>query len=202
MTTNVTYYVNALNSVGCNICIDKHTRIAHLNKSTCIDHVYSNLSCHRLDTKIITSDVSDHFSTLTKISGIPKNSDNDEVIYFRKSNLNEDEWKNFNLELMEALNESLPQNCLYNDVNSCADKITNAYKKVVDKFMPLKMKNTKTNIKKKNSFDKPWFTPGLKISREEKNRLFDCAKDSKNLDDYKKYKKYRNRYTWLKFIAR
>ena len=95
-----------------------------------------------------------------------------EVIYYRKSNLNKDEWKNFNLELMEALNESLPQNCLYNDVNSCADKITNAYKKVVDKFMPLKMKNTKTNIKKKKSFDKPWFTPGLKISREEKKSTF------------------------------
>ena len=85
--------------VGCNICIDKPTRIVQFNNSTCIDHVYSNFSCHRLDTKIITSDVSDHFSTLTKISGIPKNTDDDEVFYYRRSNLNEDEWKNFNLEI-------------------------------------------------------------------------------------------------------
>ena len=40
LTTNITDYVNALNSVGCNHCVDKPTRTAQFTRPTCIDHVY------------------------------------------------------------------------------------------------------------------------------------------------------------------
>ena len=92
LASDVTNYVNALNSVGCNICIDKPTCIAQHNKSTCIDHIYSNYDNNRLDSKIITSDISDHFSTLTKVCGIDKNNLENDEIWYRKTNLNEQQW--------------------------------------------------------------------------------------------------------------
>ena len=56
--------------------------------------------------------------------------------------------------------------------------------------------------KKMNTFDKPWITPGLKISRVEKFKLLDNAKISKDPNDYEKYKKFLNKYTHLKNLAR
>ena len=58
---NVTDYVNALHSVGCNVCIDSPTRVTS-DSSSCIDHIYSNLCSSRLFSNIIMNDVSDHFA--------------------------------------------------------------------------------------------------------------------------------------------
>ena len=113
--------------------------------------------------------------------------------------MNEQEWKNFNKDLLDTLYTSLPNSNETLDVNSYADKITSAYKKVVDKYMPLKKKKMK---KKKYNFDKPWFTQGIKLSRIEKFRLLDIAKESNDPGDYIKYKKYLNKYTYLKSDAR
>ena len=52
-----------------------------------------------------------------------------------------------------------------------------------------------------NKFDKPWIKPGLKISRLEKFKLLDAAKISKDPLDYEKYKKFSNKYTYLKNLA-
>ena len=41
--SNITNYLNALHSVGCNVFTDKPTRITS-HSGTCIDHIYSNLS--------------------------------------------------------------------------------------------------------------------------------------------------------------
>ena len=40
LVTDVTNYVNSLYSLGCNVCIDKPTRVAE-KSATCIDHIYS-----------------------------------------------------------------------------------------------------------------------------------------------------------------
>ena len=56
---------------------------------------------------------------------------------------------------------------------------------------------------KKYIFDKPWITEGFKLSRIEKFRLLDIAKESNDSGDYNKYKKYLNHYnTFLKNKAR
>ena len=52
VATDVTFYVNSLNSVGCNVCIDKPTRVDG-STATCLDHIYSNLSPDRLDSHIL-----------------------------------------------------------------------------------------------------------------------------------------------------
>ena len=98
-----------------------------------IDHVYSNFDCNRLDTLILTSDVSDHFSTLTKIKGISKDNE-DTDIFYRKQNLSDEEWELFNAELQNILHSEiqLSTETIHYDVNLHADKITASYKKVID----------------------------------------------------------------------
>ena len=193
---NVTNYVNALNSVGCNICIDRPTRV-DTKSSTCIDHVYSNFSPDKLDTQIILSDVSDHFSTMTKISGVSKTKHNVDI-FTRKSNLKDEEWEQFNLELLGELNKELTSNSEQYDVQESAKAITKAYNTVIDKFMPL----TKMSKKQKRNFSKPWITPGLKVSSEKKFELLDKWVSTKLPKDREAYKKHLNMFNKLKKKAR
>ena len=48
VSTNVTDYMTAISSMGCNILIDKPTRVTR-NRGTCLDHVYTNLDCDTID---------------------------------------------------------------------------------------------------------------------------------------------------------
>ena len=82
IANNVTNYANYLNSVGCNVFVDKPTRVTN-NTSSCIDHVYSNLHAENIDNYIVLSDASDHFSTLTKILDIDKSTEDRDVFLLK-----------------------------------------------------------------------------------------------------------------------
>ena len=71
LATSSTDSLNAIHSAGCNIFIDKPTRVTS-DTATCIDHVYSNLDTGSIENHIILADVSDHFGTLSKIEGITR----------------------------------------------------------------------------------------------------------------------------------
>ena len=77
LVTPVTNYVNSLHSMRCNVSVDLPTRVT-CNSSTCIDHVYSNFDSDKLGNNVLVSDVSDHYSTLTKVAGLSKKSKNEE----------------------------------------------------------------------------------------------------------------------------
>ena len=153
LVSNVTNYVNALNSVGCNICIDKPTRISRNSNSTCIDHVYSNMELDRIDTHIITSNMSDHFSTLSNIKSIQAVRSNPDI-YYRKTSLSSEQWNAFNTELYSILSSELSSDIIDDDVNVYASKISDAYKQVIDKYMPLLKR--KPSKRGKHSSHKPW----------------------------------------------
>ena len=108
LATNVTNYANYLNSFGCNVFVDKPTRITN-NTASCIDHVYSNMQAENLENYILLSDASDHYSTSTKIINVDK-SMADRDIYYRKCKLSSNEWLDFNNELNLALSTiEMPQ---------------------------------------------------------------------------------------------
>jgi len=69
LVSNVTNYMNALSSSGCNVFIDKPTRIT-THGGSCIDHVYSNFFSNQLFNFIILGDISDHYGTLTQVKKI------------------------------------------------------------------------------------------------------------------------------------
>ena len=101
IASNVTQYMNCLQSLDCNLFIDKPTRVKS-GSSSCIDHLYSNLSPDSIVSHIIYSDVSDHFPILSKVDFAAYRKDS-EPVYRRKNNLNTDEWYNFNFELKSYL---------------------------------------------------------------------------------------------------
>ena len=150
----------------------------------------------KLVSQILLSDVSDHYSTLTKIGDFNKSSKKNDI-YFRKCNLSKKLWNDFNFELGNILNENFPSgfDC---DVNHQANIISKAYKILVDKYMPLK----KLSKKKQKREDKPWMTAGLKTSRKKKFELLAISNLSNDAAHYQEYKKYLNTYTNLKKESR
>ena len=192
LATDVTDYINSLYSVGCNVSINRPTRVAK-KSATCIDHIYTSMSQERLSSSIIMSDVSDHYSTLTKISGFPKSSEENNI-YSRKSDLNQNEWDRFNIGLKNLLCHELPLESHNHDVNHQANSIAKAYQTMIDKFMPLR----KLSAKRKKRISKPWMTTGLMKSSAKKSELFVISKFSKDPKDYEEYKRYLNIFTKMK----
>ena len=141
--------------------------------------------------------MSDHYSLLSKIHGVSTVKDNTDI-YFRKSDLSESDWERFNFELSDILNQELPEECVAGNIEEYANSITNSYKSVIDKFMPLK----KLSRKQKQRKEKPWITSGFRKSRDTKFELLSLSKSSKDPYHYANYKKYLNLYTKLKDIAR
>ena len=139
------------------------------------------------------SDASDHFGTLTRVTGVDRTEQMSDV-YYRKTRLSDHDWQKFNAKLSFQLLSS--QNDQPN-ANLLANNIINAYSKVIDKFMPLK----KLSRKQKCSHSKPWITKGLKISIKRKNELYKLIK-LKNIPRFAGvYKTYRNLITLLKSKA-
>ena len=196
LANGITEYLDAIHSTGCNAFIDKPTRIIS-SAATCIDHVYSNMHTESLENHITLSSVSDHFGTLTKIKGVTKEIDRKDL-YFRKTKLSDEKWKQFNLEYQNALKGNVPFPHLLN-ANSLAESITNTYHEVIDKFMPLKRKPFK---KLKENPDRPWLTSGLKASIKTMFKLLQHSKLTRSAEDYEKYKTYLNKLTRLKEKAK
>merc|ERR1712007_421173 len=104
-----------------------------------------------IESHVLLSDVSDHYATLTKVSGLVREKGH-EVIYRRKKNLNETETKSFNEELKTILSEKLSNIGDNADPNTVATTITKTYQILLDKYMPLK----KLSRKQKRYLSKPW----------------------------------------------
>ena len=89
-------YLNDIQSAGCLSFIDILTRVVfkgHRWETSCIDHSYSNIQPERLQTYVVTSGISDHFSTLTKIIDAKNINISKQTIYRRKKTLTSTEIK-------------------------------------------------------------------------------------------------------------
>ena len=179
IVTNVTDYVNTITSSGCNLFIDKPTRITD-HSATCIDHVYSNFAADRLENFVLLSDVSDHFSTLTKIDRFQKRNAHVDV-YTRNCNLSESQWDQFRADLREMLIHKCvnlkenPENtikCDNSDIDTYANNMTCSYDIPIEKHMP----ERKLSRKEKKFNERPWITKGLRISIAKKNELYKQSK--------------------------
>ena len=180
-----TNYLNAINSVGCNALIDKPTRITS-DTASCIDHALSNMDPSSFENHNILSEVSDHFGTISKIGGISKETENLNS-YFRKSNLSEEKWVEFDSYLQDSLKRNIPLHYIsLLDANFLAQWITNSYRETIDKFMPFKKR--KKNQKRKP--DRPWITSGIKASITKMFELLSICKRSRLPEDFQKYKSH------------
>jgi len=100
--------------------------------------------------------VSDHFSTLTKVSNFSKSSKPNDV-YYRKCDLSEKQWDNYSFDLGNILYHEFPSGYGW-DVNYQAYTVSNALNILGEKYMP----ERKLSKKRQKRVDKPWMTAGLK----------------------------------------
>ena len=92
----VTDYLQSIEGAGCVSYIDKATRVVKRSdrwETSCIDHLYSNIEPVRIQAYVVTSDVSDHFSTLAKIVDANAINVSKKTIYRRKKVLSRQEKK-------------------------------------------------------------------------------------------------------------
>ena len=191
-----TDFLNFTHSLGCNMFINKPTRVSK-SSSSIIDHVYSNLPANHLENYVIESDVSDHYGTLTKIKGYAQ-PDKHKEIYRRKTKLSDEEWAKFNAELNTLLSNELAEPHKDLDANLEANAIIDAYQKLIDKYMPL----VKLTRKQTRFYRKPWLTPAIQVSIKKKNKLHKIAKKKgASQASIKEYKTYRNLLTRTKVKA-
>ena len=190
--------LNSLSSYGCNLFIDKATRITS-KSATCIDHVYSNKDSDLLDNYIIESDVSDHFSTLTRVSGLNLGQNDSDEVYVRKSKLSCFEWHQFNQELYTILTDQTSRFDSENtDVDRFAGVLTDTYKYLINKYMPL----NKLSRSERRYYKKPWLTDALKKCINKKNLMYRLSKRKNDSKITLEYNQYRNILTNLKRKAK
>ena len=189
---NVTDFVNELQSSGCNTHCNLPTRIKD-NSISCLDHVYSNFEQHKIETSVILSDISDHFSTLTKITSVRHQKMKNIKAYKRKFRINELEEQQLLTDLNILLNND-PVIAMDACPNIKAKIIIQSYQNIIDKYYPLK----RISKKALKFINKPWLTKGIKISIIKKNKLYYKLKNKFSVEADAYFRKYRNILTKIK----
>ena len=197
IATSITDYLNDIQSAGCLSFVDKATRVVHKGnrwETSCIDHIYSNIQPERLQTYVVTSGISDHFSTMTKIVDAKNINVTKQTIYRRKKSLTSTEIKSFNKDLRNLISNNSFDCTTPKSLNEQTTHLISAYQVLIDKYMPLR----KISNKEKKSLLKPWITRGIKVSIKVRDKLLRKSTRTKSDILYKEYKFYRNLITRLK----
>ena len=191
----VSQYLNNLQGAGCLSYVnDKPTRFVKRGSRweiSCVDHIYSNLDHEKLETNVITSSISDHYSTFVKINQIKECTIPKTDIYTRKKTLTEAEETKLNSELQIAF-----ENSNLTGVTNVDEKtkiIIDIYQNLIDKFFPIR----KLSRKEKSFFCKPWITRGIRVSMDNRDRLQRKSIRLKTEEAITEYKKYKNCVTRL-----
>ena len=170
LVNTVTDYLRDIIGSGCQSFINVPTRVFNRGSRweiTCPDHMYSNIDPKLIDAYVIRSGISDHFSTLATIKGVKRFKMSDVCLYKRKSKLTVEELSNFNSDLINALQSGVVPLSDMN-VNERTDFILLTYRKLIDKYMPLR----KLSRKEKRFYFKPWISKGIKISIKNRDIMY------------------------------
>ena len=172
--------------------VNKPTRVMYTS-STLIDNIFIKASKMMQSLSyVIVDGMSDHFPCL--VSYCLEQYHSSEPILIRK--------RKFNDEAISSIQQSL----LFNDWStlyemSCADAygaLNDAILKAFDQFAPVKV----TKICPDEKFQEPWLTVRIKKYNTKCRSLCNRARVSKNEDDIKKYRAYRNIVNRLKLYEK
>ena len=197
IVSNVTNYINNLQGAGCLSLVDRATRVVRRGSRweiSCVSHIYTNLNIDKTETSIITSAISDHFSVYTKLNQMKTKHIQKTEIYSRKKSLSQAELLNFNNELQATINGWNFENT---NVHDSADYLIKIYQNLIEKYLPMR----KLSRKEKSFYFKPWLTTGIRKSMQTRDALHRKSLKSKNEEDYKYYKRYKNFVTRMQVIA-
>ena len=175
-------YVNAFFTLMCSFgflpAISKTTRCSN-TICTLIDNIFCNNMSKINSSGIILDDLSDHFPVFIAISleqrCIGQSSRTISIFDYTKIN-----------EMQSFLRDELLGLQDINDPEEIASSIINAYQKGIVKFSYTKRLNRQTDARK------PWVTPGVLASINQKNKLFRRKLSHPSEENTKRYLQHRN----------
>ena len=188
---NITDYFINLQGAGCVSLIDCATRVVRRGnkyQTSCLDHTYTNLHVDNIEANIITSVISDHYSTIIKVKDIQNIHIPKHEVYVRKKVLSASELVELNNELQEALNSI---NITTSTLDLATEEIIKIYQETMDKYIPLE----KLTRKEKGFYYKPWLTKGIKNSMKTREYLRKKAIRDKTEESEKYHKRFKNYVT-------
>ena len=175
-------YVNAFFTLMCSFgflpVISKTTRCSNTT-STLLDNIFCNKMSKINSSGIILDDLSDHFPVFTTMSLEHRltSQTSRSISIFDYSKINE--MQSFLRDQLLGLQE-------IHDPEEIASSIIDAYQKGIAKFSYTKRLNRQTDARK------PWVTPGVLASINQKNKLFRQKLSHPSEENTKRYSQYRN----------
>ena len=192
---DVQQYNNMLSSIGCVNLINVNTRFAENSRST-LDHIITNVDHDRIKSGVLDYPITDHLP----IFSIVKN----QFHKLEKSPKKKDEtfWQCIDDRKKEDFLTILEPKLLDIDLNEHPEKIlaalTDATKDAMNSCFPVKIIS---NRAKKRSLT-PWFDTEIYKGEKTQGNLFRRFMKTKNPEDHKIYKTFRNNLSKKKYKAK
>ena len=191
----VSNYFNSLNALGSKLLINAPTRFSRRSKPSLLDHVYSNITQKEIIGKPCLFHIPDHLPTCAIINRF---SANKKFKSKMKRCMKTFKVENAIIDLICQLQSCLNINNQDTDVNEDVSRITEIFMKTLNSHAPLMFMSRRE--RKLN--EKPWITKGILKSIKTKNNLFKSCKKCSEVSKIEFYKKYRNKLTHVKFLAK
>ena len=176
--------------------ITRPTRVTGTS-ATLIDNLYVKTGNYEnISSKIITTDISDHFTVLAFI-GISSNIiSKKEPLEFKYRPLNQNSINAICVEL-----ENTDWNAILNNeqLDACYEAFLLRFNSIIDTHAPIK----NVTIPYKAIIREPWMTSGLIKSSKKRDKLYKKSLGKpKDSIAFMKYKEYRNTYNSIKRLAK
>ena len=129
----IKHYQDTFHSFGCNQIIQNATRVCSTS-STLLDHLYTNNAQNDINSRILLSDLSDHFPIITAVSGLKPLSKMCSSFFIRDS-------KNFVADdFLTDLNNEMLSNLSTNndDLNTMCSNFIEIFLKTLNVHAPLR----------------------------------------------------------------
>ena len=191
----ISNYFNSLNALGSKLLITVPTRFSRYSKPSLLDHIYSNITKTKIIAKPCLFHISDHLPTCIILNRFSVNkkfkSKMKRCVKFFKV-------EEFIMDLNRQFQNYSDINNQDADVNKDVSRITETFINTLNSHAPLKPMSRRE--KKLN--EKPWISKEILNSIRTKNKLFTSCYKCSEANKIEFYKKYRNKLTLVKFLAK
>ena len=175
-------FLRMTESYGLRQLITDPTRVTNTTSSL-IDHIYTNISSHNIQSGCIVVEISDHFPVFAIFENL-------NCVEVKKKRITRRNFRNFSLDsfLTDLRNKQWLDVYKCSDANEAYNNFLSQFLIVCDKHAP--SETISIQLKKKSN---PWITRAIKRSITRKHKLYGrVVKSNFNKDCLDKYKKYRN----------
>lgn len=178
-------FINRLACHGCIQTVVSPTHLSFRNKSSLLDHTYTNFPVYKCITKCIAYEISDHIPTIISIGSIKTKYTRDKIMVRHCKTFSEQQ---FTQDLNDNLNKINYNNSSGSDI---WDQFEKTFSGILDKHAPLRQQTRKENKKRL----KPYITKEILESIKQKQALYNFYLKFPTSINWNSFKKHRNKLT-------